>query len=158
MPPAWRQLLSGGVEPWQLVAVAAALAGAGWMLSPYSALERGARKARESKGRTPNAVGRSLGYSAGILRSPVTDPLEVLTMRAAVAHVGTSSPNYRGSRNAYFRPPRPIQPQVTWPLATQNLRVLGAQAPVQGVSILPGPGVSRTAADVLARQLEGTGG
>lgn len=154
LPPAWRQLLRGGLEPWQLVAVAAALGGAAWALSPYAALELAARKGRERVGREPNATGRALGYSAGAFRSPVQDPIEVLTLRVAVQGAGTGRPPvYRGGRGDYFRPPLPTQPKVTWPLATANLRRLGRQPPVHGIPIQAGPGVARTAAEVLSAQL-----
>lgn len=153
IPPAWRQLIRGGPEPWQLAALAAGAVGAAWLLSPYAAMERLADKRRELVGREPNATGRAVGYTAGMLRNPVQDPIEVLTRRAAVARAGSAAPVYRGGRSELFREYLAGPPEVTWPLARQNLNALGAQQPFRGQPIQSSPSVSRTAAEVLAAQL-----
>jgi hypothetical protein len=154
IPPAWRQLLRGGLEPWQLAGVFAAVAGAAWLMSPYSTLQKVAEKRQELVGRTPNAWGRAVGYTAHQLRDPVQDPIEVLTMRAAVARAGTTAPTYRGGRASFFREYLASPPEVTWPMPRQNLNALGAQAPFRGIPIQASPAVSRTAADVLHAQLD----
>lgn len=151
VPPAWRQLARG--EPWTLAAIAAGLLGAAWILNPASVAERIRDRHDELAGREPNPTGRALGYSAGVLRSPVVDPLEVLARRAAVARAGTTAPTYRAGASDYFRDFVPTQHEVTWPLPPQNLRGLGAQAPVRGPGVgQPNTGVATTAADVLRLQ------
>jgi hypothetical protein len=158
VPPAWRQLLRGGAEPWQLAALAAGALGAAWVLSPYSTLEKVAEKRRALVGRQPNATGRALGYNAGAFVNPYQDPIEVLARRAAVARSGTAPPVYRGGRAELFREYLPSPPEVTWPMPVQNLRALGAQQPFRGRPIQAGPGVSRTAAETLSAQLGGGSG
>lgn len=158
IPPAWRQLVRGGVDNWQLLGVLAAIAGSAWLLSPYATLEKVSDRRRELVGRAPNATGRALGYSAGVLRSPVMDPLEVLARRAAMARAGSAAPVYRAGRGDYFRQFIPTQAEATWPLPQQRLGGLGAQAGVRGEPMQASPGVAITAADVLAMQRPQTNG
>lgn len=153
IPPAWRDLLRGGPDNWQLLAIAAAVLGGAWVLSPYATAEK-VREAHDRRvGRPPNATGRALGLTAGQLADPVQDPIEVLTLRTAVARAGSRPPVYRGSRRELFPEYLASPPEVTWPMPAQNLRALGAQQPFRGVPIQAGPGVSITAADVLNAQL-----
>jgi len=154
IPPDWRA--AARLQPWTLVAVAAGLAGAAWMLSPAAVAER-ARKAHDRiEGRPPNATGRALGYAAGVFASPPIDPLEVLTRRAVVARAGSPAPEYRGGAGDYFRPYLPTMHKATWPMPAQRLGGLGAQAPFRGQPIHASPAVSRTAAEVLAAQRGGS--
>lgn len=155
IPPAWRALARGGVDNWQLLALVVGGAGAAWALSPYSTVQKVAERREGLVGRTPNQTGRALGYDAGVLASPPADPLEVLIGRAVAARAGTTAPTYRAGRSDYFRPVLASPPDVHWPLGRQNLRGLNAQAPVRGEPMQASPGVSITAADVLAIQRPG---
>lgn len=152
IPPAWRQLASGGADAWQLVGVAAAVAGAAWLLSPYSTLQKVAEKRGELTGRQPNPTGRALGLTAGQLTNAYQDPIEVLAMRAAVARAGSPAPEYRGSRSELFRPYHHGPRFPTAPMQSQRLNLIGAQRPFRGEPIQPTPGVAITAADVLKLQ------
>lgn len=151
IPPAWRELLRG--EPWTLAAIAAGLLGGAWYLSPAATAERLRHAHTQRVGRPPNATGRALGYSAGVLASPPLDPLEVLTMRAAAMRAGTRAPHYRAGRKEYFRDYVHTPRAISMPITAPHLGSLAAQQPVRGVSVQASPGVSRTANDVLAAQL-----
>ena len=149
IPPAWRAAARSAGDPWALVAIGAAIVGGAWILSPVEAGKKLRERHDQLAGREPNATGRALGLTAGQLADRVQDPIEVITLRAAVQRAGSAAPEYRGGAGDYFRPYHRLAPRVTWPLATANYNLLAAQRPFRGRPIQPSPGVAITAADVL---------
>lgn len=143
LPPAWRGLAAGRLDPWMLAVIAAGLAGAGWILSPASAAER-IKGRLYGVARPPNEVGRALGYAAGYRTNPTIDPLGVLTAREQLRFGNGDQPELRHKRpKGYLHAPA----EFTAPIRTQDFRAIAAAAPYRQ----PGakPGVAITAADVL---------
>lgn len=157
IPPGWRAAAAGAGDPWALAALAAAVVGVGWLLSPVEAGRKLRQQHDALEGPQPNATGRALGYTGGMFANRVQDPVEVLAMRAAVQRAGSAAPEYRAGSSDFFRPYHRLAPKVTWPLATANYNLLAAQRPFRGRPIQASPGVAITAADVLTPG-GGTGG
>jgi len=139
VPPSWRVLAGAQRDPWILLAVLAALAGASWILSPAGLAERYVRRPRETM------HGRALGYAAGTRIGPTVDPLGVLTTREQLRMgLGQADPTYRARLDPfYLRAPN----EWTGPIRPADVRPLAATAPYRQPG--PRPAVARTAADVL---------
>lgn len=143
VPPAWRSIANGRPDPWLLIALAAGLAGAGWILSPAGAVEQ-VKDRVYGKARRPTELGRALGYSARGRVNPYVDPLGVLTNREQLELPAGGVPDYRAAR---VKPPV-VPPKEFWaPIRTQDFRALAAAAPYRQPPAKPG--VAITATDVL---------
>lgn len=141
----------GQVGPGLVAAMALGALGFGWLLSPseLGARLRRARDMRAGVPATPTQFGHGLGY-AGILREydQVSDPLEVITLRARVSlPAGVGEPRLMARRlPPYLYAPREFTAALDNRSVAQ-LRALAVMAPVRRPP--PHAGVSITAAQAL---------
>lgn len=151
IPPGWRALGKG--DPWVLAGIVAAIAGAGWLLSPAGAVAK-LRDARDELApeKPANATGRALGYrrvprgSGGDPYPLSVDPLDTLGRGARVR--STTQPRLvHGPLPGYLRAPR----MNLLPLRAGDLRNLAAMPPVLPPAPTGNPSLS--ASEVLAAQL-----